>query len=105
MTKTGATTGTVSILNGADSAGNPLTVTGSYNPTTVYASIVFPTPMPNSNVLVICNLDTTSANHYPWTVICAGRSATGIDLVCIQQNAAAWNSGSVDASFVAYCLP
>jgi hypothetical protein len=105
MTKTGATTGTVSILNGADSAGNPLTVTGSYNSTTVYASIVFPTPMPNSNVLVICNLDTTSSNHYPWTVICAGRSATGIDLVCLQQNAAAWNSGSVDASFVAYCLP
>ena len=109
MEKTGASTGNVSVLSGTNYLGNPLTVSGGYNATTVTARVYFPTPMPNSNIIVVCNIDSISANHYPWTVICSDRSANYIDLVCLIQDQFSsshpWNSGSVDSSFIAYCLP
>ena len=74
------------------------------NTTTLKARINFPTPMPSANIVVVCHIDSASENHYPWTVICAGRTTTYIELVCIQQNASTWNTGSVGASFVAYCV-
>ena len=74
------------------------------NATTVRARINFPTPMPSANIVVVCHIDSTSSNHYTWTAICAGRTTTYIDLVCLQQDAAPWISGSVGASFVAYCV-
>jgi hypothetical protein len=109
MEKTGTSTGSVSVLSGKDYLGNPLTVSGGYNPTTVTATVYFPTPMPTTNIIVVCNIDSTSANHYPWTVICSNRGAGSIDLVCLIQDQFSsshpWNSGSVDSSFIAYCLP
>ena len=104
FTKTGSTTGSVTVLNGSDYNGASYTVSGSYNPTTVTAQVNFPTAMPTSNIIVVCHVDSSDSNHYPWTVICSNRNTGYITLNCLQQNASAWNSGSVDGSFVAYCV-
>lgn len=103
--KTGTTTGTVTVLSGGDYAGTSYTISNdTYNSTTVVARINFPTAMPSSNIVVVCHVDSTSSNHYPWTVICSDRAAGYITLVCLQQDASAWSTGAVDGSFVAYCV-
>ena len=117
FTKTGTTTGVVTVVYPTTDAGNdfigPSGITSATNytitdttanATTVRARINFPTPMPSANIVVVCHIDSTSSNHYTWTAICAGRTTTYIDLVCLQQDAAPWISGSVGASFVAYCV-
>ena len=117
FTKTGPATGVVTVVYPTTDAGNDfvgpsgITSATSYtitnttaNATTVRARINFPTPMPNANIVVVCHIDSGDANHYTWTAICAGRTTTYIDLVCLQQDAAPWISGSVGASFVAYCV-
>lgn len=98
-------TGTASVLLGSDKSGNPLTVSNiSVNPTTVTCRVNFPTAMPSANLVTVCHIDSTSSNHYPWTIICSERTANYINLVCIQQDGAAWASGSIDGSFICYCL-
>ena len=105
FTKTGTSTGTASVLLGTDKSGTPLTLTNiTANTTTITCRVNFPTSMPNANIITVCHVDSTNANHYPWTVICSGRAAGYIDLVCIQQNAGAWSGGAVDGSFISYCV-
>lgn len=117
FTKTGPASGSVTVVYPTTDAGNnfvgPSGITSamSYtitditaNATTVRARINFPTPMPSQNIVVVCHIDSTNPNHYTWTAICAGRTTTYIDLVCLQQDAAPWVSGSVGVSFVAYCV-
>jgi hypothetical protein len=103
--KTGAGTGTVQVLFGANYADTPLTVTGAYSGTTVTATVTLPTAFPTTNIAVIAHIDSTSSNHYTWTVICSGRTISTLTFTVIQNNGGAWSSGSVDFSFVAYCLP
>jgi hypothetical protein len=99
------TTGTVTVLLGTDKSGNPLTITNIVSTgTTMTCRVNFPTAMPSANIITVCHIDSTSSNHYPWTVICSGRAAGYIDLVCIQQNAGAWSTGTVDGSFISYCV-
>jgi len=98
-------TGAVTVLLGTDKSGNPLTITNIVSTgTTMTCRVNFPTAMPSANIITVCHIDSTSSNHYPWTVICSGRAAGYIDLVCIQQNAGAWSTGSVDGSFISYCV-
>ena len=98
-------TGAVTVLLGTDKLGNPLTITNIVSTgTTMTCRVNFPTAMPSANIITVCHIDSTSSNHYPWTVICSGRAAGYIDLVCIQQNAGAWSTGSVDGSFISYCV-
>lgn len=90
--------------SGITSATN-YTITNIVSTTTnLRARINFPTPMPSANIVVVCHIDSTHESHYPWTAICVGRTTTYIELVCIQQNGSTWNTGSVGASFVAYCV-
>jgi hypothetical protein len=103
--KTGSSTGNASVLNGSDFSGSSITLSNtSVNTTTVQTRVNFPTAMSNSNVVVICHIDSTSSNHYPWTVICSDRTSTYINLVCLRTDAGGWTSGSVDGSFVAFCV-
>ena len=105
FTKTGTSAGSVTVISGGDYTGTSYTINNqTYNTTTVTARINFPTAMPSSNIVVVCHIDSTSANHYPWTVICSDRSTSYITLVCLQQDAASWSTGSVDGSFVAYSI-
>lgn len=105
FTKTGVSSGTASVLQGKNAANQPITLDSiSSNTTTISATVEFPTPMPSANIIVVCHIDSESSNHYPWTVVNSQRDVNSIRLHCLQQSAAAWSSGSVDASFIAICI-
>ena len=105
FTKTGASTGTATLLLGGDYLGSALTVNNvGANTTTISCRVNFPTAMPSADIIVVTHIDSISTAHYPWTSICFDRTTSYIGLEAIQQDASSWGSGSVDVSFVAYCV-
>lgn len=105
FTKTGASTGTATLLLGGDYLGSALTVNNvGANTTTVSCRVNFPTDMPSADIIVVTHIDSTNTSHYPWTSICFDRTTSYIGLEAIRQDASSWGSGSVDVSFVAYCV-
>ena len=103
LTKTGSSTGTVQVLSGKDFMGRSITATENSNVYTVTATVTWPTPFPTGqNYSVICQLDTTSANHYTWKTYCINATNTGCDITTTNAPSN-WSSGSVDISFIAFC--
>ncbi len=97
--------GTATLLLGGDYLGNALVLSNiGANTTTVSCRVNFPTAMPSANIIVVTHIDSASTAHYPWTSICYDRTTTYIGLECLMQDASTWGSGSVDVSFVAYCV-
>lgn len=106
VTKTGVSTGTVTLTAGKDHTGTPFTVTGGFNANTGTTTVQFPT-LPTSNIICITNMDTSTGNHYMFNVFCSGRttSSVNITITTLGHSTSGWTSGTVWASFIVYCLP
>ena len=99
-TKTGASSGSASILAGSEFTTGTVTFTsGGMN-----IVLDFDNPFVTSNLAVISAIDSTSNTHYAWTCLCTARSATSITIFVGTNDGSAWSAGSVDFSFTAYCL-
>ena len=104
FTRVGISGGNATVLLGKDKYGTSLTIdvlaTSAF---TVRIRVNFPTSMPTSNIITVCQLDSDEVDDYRWSVLCYARNSGYIELVCTNPSGWAANK-SIDVSFIAYCV-
>jgi hypothetical protein len=88
---------TIVIINGTQS----FTVSSLSSTTTTVNFRVTPLSSfsSSSSISVVSSVDSTTNNHYPWSVLCYNRTSTYFDISVVNTS---WSSGSVIVSFLAF---
>jgi hypothetical protein len=102
VTRTGATTGSVTVLIGEDINGNPITGSATFTATTASITLTLPIPFASSDILVVTALDTDTANQYPYHAFCRDRTTSSLIFTLIRFDGASAANGDFYFSFIAY---